>query len=113
MSETDEEKEERLHQEAWEKRMNTMSCFPLQPIEWDGKGVIRFKANRIVRWLLEEGPIDMNAIALNMDFTDDERSQFAQLIGYSVSGYGNLSYALGVREADRIAEEVFKTPEKK
>lgn len=33
----------------------------------------------------------MNALT-QMDFTDDDREQFAQLIGYSLSGYGDLSY---------------------
>ena len=35
--------------------------------------------------------VDLATLA-TMSFTDDERSQFAQLIGYSLSGYGDLSY---------------------
>jgi hypothetical protein len=54
--------------------------------------VLRFKANAIVRFLLDAGPYDMNTLAM-MPFTDEDRRQFAQLIGYSVSGYGDLSYA--------------------
>lgn len=34
----------------------------------------------------------MNLLAA-MEFTDEDRQQFAQLIGYSVSGYGELPYA--------------------
>jgi len=53
------------------------------------------------------GPFDMNMLAL-MPFTDEERSQLAQLIGYSVSGYGDLSYAKNVAEADEIARELYE-----
>ena len=59
---------------------------PLQPIK---KG--RFVANRIVEALLDKGEIDLNDIAC-MEFTDQERIQFAQLIGYSLSGFSELSY---------------------
>lgn len=59
---------------------------PIQPIE-NG----RFIPNRIVERCLEKCSINLNDIA-TMDFTDQERMQFAQLIGYSVSGFGGLSY---------------------
>jgi len=35
-----------------------------------------------------------------MKFNDEEREQFAQLIGYSVSGFGDLSY---------VSDETFET----
>ncbi len=55
-------------------------------------GVHRFRKNAIVEWLLDTHPnIDMNAIACE-NFTKADRTQFAQLIGYSVSGAGDLSY---------------------
>lgn len=80
---------------------------PMQPIEWDGHGVIRFKRNEIVTYLLDNGGIDMNYLAMQ-DFSDEDRMQFAQLIGYSVSGFGDLSYASDevVTEADAIASEL-------
>jgi hypothetical protein len=65
---------------------------PMQPIVLDCDGVARFRGNRIVRFLLDYGGIDLNQIA-RADFTRADRQQFAQLIGYSVSGYGDLSYA--------------------
>ena len=68
-----------------------MSRHPLQPIEIDDNGTARFKQNAIVRFLLDAGPFDMNALA-HMPFDAADREQFAQLIGYSVSGYGDLSY---------------------
>ena len=65
---------------------------PIQPIEKDGQGVYRFKGNAIVQFLLDRGGFDMNDIAA-MPFNDEDREQFAQLIGYSVGGFGDLSYA--------------------
>ncbi len=63
---------------------------PIQPLANDAQGVTRFKANQIVRHLLDTHPTcGMNELA-RMDFTDDDRQQFAQLIGYSLDGYGSL-----------------------
>ena len=82
-----------------------MSELPMQPLVWD-KEVIRFRENRIVRRLLDEGGINLNDIALWEDVSREERAQFAQLIGYSVSGFGDLEYASDefLDEADRQAE---------
>ena len=66
--------------------IQTIVKFPLQPIIAG-----RFVENRIVRDLLDNGPFDMNSIATG-SYTDQEQVQFAQLIGYSVSGFGSLSY---------------------
>ena len=67
---------------------------PIQPLYTDERGTTRFKANAIVRYLLDFGGIDMNKIAV-LPFDDDDRQQFAQLIGYSISGYGELPYVSG------------------
>lgn len=64
---------------------------PIQPTETDEHGVLRFKPNAIVRYLLDNGSIDLNDLAA-LDFSQDDREQFAQLIGYSISGYSELSY---------------------
>ncbi len=64
----------------------------MQQIVRTSDGVIRFRENKVVSWLLENGGIDMNRIAIQ-GFDADDREQFAQLIGYSVSGFGDLSYA--------------------
>ena len=67
---------------------------PMQPIIFDKSGVVRFKKNEIVDQLLDFASLhgfDMNKIAC-MDFSKNDRWQFAQLIGYSVSGIGDLSY---------------------
>ncbi|MBX3589042.1 MAG: hypothetical protein KF796_20625 [Ramlibacter sp.] len=56
------------------------------------RGVRRFKSNAIVAHLLDHGGINMDDIA-RLPFSDEDRRQFAQLIGFSVSGYQNLDYA--------------------
>lgn len=65
---------------------------PMQPVLVAPDGVHRFKANAIVRWLLETGPHDLNEIAVQ-DFARADEEQFAQLIGYSVAGFCDLPYA--------------------
>ena len=80
---------------------------PLQPIYLDSQGIARFRENRIVRFLLDNGPNDMNRLA-RLGFTNEDHEQFAQLIGYSVSGFGDLSYAspATVAAADAIVEQL-------
>lgn len=67
---------------------------PMQPVVLVD-GIPRFKQNAIVRYLLDlcqvKGSADMNTLAL-IPFSQEDHEQFAQLIGYSVSGAGGLSY---------------------
>ena len=66
---------------------------PIQPLEKDKNGVIRFKSNAIVNHLLEfasERGHGMTQLAM-MNFNNDDRQQFAQLIGYSLGGYCELT----------------------
>jgi len=64
---------------------------PMQPIYRDEEGTIRFKENEIVRFLLDHGNLNMNDLA-RIKCNNNDRSQFAQLIGYSVDGFCDLSY---------------------
>lgn len=65
---------------------------PMQPIVMVGD-VVRFQPNAIVRWLLDNQRIDLNEIAVHLKtFPVSDREQFWQLLGYSVSGYGDLSF---------------------
>ena len=64
---------------------------PLQPFVVDKDGTVHFKQNTIVRFLLEAGLWDMNKLEL-MNFTLEDREQFAQLIGYSLTGFLELPY---------------------
>jgi len=66
--------------------MKDKIVMPLQPIV-DG----RFVENRIVSAVLAVSQLNLNDIAC-MDFTDQEQMQFAQLIGYSLGGFADLSY---------------------
>jgi hypothetical protein len=64
---------------------------PIQPLALDIHGTLRFKENALVRYILDNGGIDMNHLAVQ-DFPQEDREQFAQLIGYSLSGFADLSY---------------------
>ena len=64
---------------------------PIQPLVYDKHKILRFKANAIVQFLLDGGPYDMNKLAI-MNFPREDREQFAQLIGYSLSGFADLPY---------------------
>ena len=78
---------------------------PIQPIYADKHGACRFRKNAIVKFLIEAGPFDMNQL-LVMDFTNEDREQFAQLIGYSLAGFGELPYVSDetYNTASRMAE---------
>lgn len=69
-----------------------MSVLPIQPIVNDQDGAPRFRRNEIVKLLLNDGKHDMNSL-IGMDFSAEDRRQFAQLIGYSLRGYRELPYA--------------------
>ena len=69
----------------------SQSRHPMQPFVRSADGVVRFKPNEIVRFLLDIGGIDMNRLA-GLSFSQEDRTQFAQLIGYSLSGFHELSY---------------------
>jgi hypothetical protein len=85
-----------------------MTEHPMQPVHRDPDGVIRFRPNKVVRFLLDWATgrgMGMNELAL-MPFSVEDREQFAQLIGYSVSGFGELYYVRGetIDRADAAAD---------
>ena len=74
--------------------VTTAYKLPMQPIVIDAHGTLRFKENPIVRALLDyatEHGYGLNEIALE-EFDAEDQMQLAKLIGYSLSGYGTLSY---------------------
>ena len=79
---------------------------PIQPISLDNSGILRFKKNEIVCFLLDNGPFDLNDLA-RRDFNSNDREQFAQLIGYSSSGFCSLSYVSDetVDQVEEMEEE--------
>ena len=81
---------------------------PLQPIVTDENSRSRFKANALVRHLLDfgqENGCGMNEMA-RMGFSKEDWEQFAQLIGYSVDGFAELSYvsAQTIEAADTMVD---------
>lgn len=83
-----------------------LPAHPLQPVYVDDDGVARCRENAIVRFLLDAGPFDMNKLSM-MPFDREDREQFAQLIGYSVSGLGDLGYV-----SDRVISKLDAAVEK-
>jgi hypothetical protein len=82
-----------------------MTKHPMQPLVRDEHGTARFKGNAIVRFLLDNGPHNLNSIARRKDFSQEDRDQFAQLIGYSRCGFCDLSY---VSEEAKDAADAMK-----
>lgn len=68
----------------------TEPLHPIQPIVTAPDGRLRFKGNAIIDHLFNTGKLDLNEIAC-MGFPQEDRRQIAQLLGYSVSGYGELT----------------------
>lgn len=77
---------------------------PIQPLITDPKGVTRFKKNRIVEFLAEG---KLNELAA-MGFSNEDFEQLAQLIGYSLDGFGTLSYVSGRTWKAAAAQPVYQ-----
>lgn len=75
---------------------------PLQPVILDKNGVIRFKANTIIEYLYDRGYLDLNLIAC-LQFSQEDKEQFAQLLGYSLSGFLDLSF-ISKKTARKVAK---------
>lgn len=77
---------------------------PFQPLE-SVNGIKRFRVNKIVEDLLDFSSLHgfgLNEIATK-DYSRADRVQLAQLIGYSLSGFGELPY---VTDGDFAAAQV-------
>lgn len=102
---------------------------PMQPIVKDKRGDLRFRENAIIRYIVDhvgdvvhpgaptidsdtgrpyhQGRLDLGKL-MAMDFPQEDLEQFAQLMGYSISGYHELSYVSdeSCAEASARAEQV-------
>lgn len=89
------------------RRMNHKH--PMQPIVMVN-GVARFQKNALVEYLLDNGGISLNDLAMLPNISRADREQFAQLIGYSVSGFGELGYSRKktVAKADARVDALLK-----
>ena len=83
--------------------VDTQAKHPIQPLV-NVEGIVRFKQNKIVRVLLDTGKLNLNDLAV-MPFDGEDWEQFAQLIGYSLSGFSDLSYV-----TDETYTEAAKQP---
>lgn len=71
--------------------------------------------NAIVRYLLDDNrqaKIDMNHLAI-LPFSKEDREQFAQLIGYSVVGFGELDYVSNAAYEKALAAAKKLQPKRK
>ena len=84
---------------------------PQQPIGTAEDGVVRFKGNSIIQDLFRSRALDLNEISRRIrrgDFPKEDYVQLTQLLGYSVSGWGDLSTSPPemVAAADKEAERI-------
>jgi hypothetical protein len=79
----------------------------LREVYTDTKGVVRFRGNAVVEWLFKNGRIDLNTIPCH-SLPSKDVAEFWQMLGYSVSGYGDLDFIdrMTVEQADKEAELV-------
>lgn len=84
-----------------------MATHPIQPLARDANGVLCFKENKIVSDLLDVASkhgLSLNGIA-DRNYSNEDRQQLAQLIGYSLSGYSELrSYVDDAAYAAAVAK---------
>jgi hypothetical protein len=86
---------------------------PRQPIHLDVHGVIRFRRNAIVRFLLDQYRPGLNELAMR-PFRPTDWAQFMQLLGYSVSGYQELdSVSRAIREQAITCDEYLTLRDRK
>lgn len=81
---------------------------PLQKIHVTDRGTVRFVENKIVSHLLDAYPGGLNALARLFRNEVDDYEQLMMLIGYSVSGFGDLDLnRRTIATADRIAARLW------
>jgi hypothetical protein len=64
---------------------------PIQPLYATETGTVRFLENVLVKYLIENGSITLDDLD-NVECPQEDREQLAQLIGYSLRGFGTLPY---------------------
>lgn len=86
--------------EGWQRvPAQAADAHPMQPILLDPTGRPRFKKNSAVEYLAEGR---LNEIA-SRGYSDEDMAQLAQLIGYSVDGFSELSYVSDADYARAVA----------
>lgn len=109
--------------------MTDLPRHPMQPVVKDEDGTPRFRENAIIRYIVDhaadvvhpgapridpetgkpfhQGKLDLGKLAM-LDFPQEDREQFAQLMGYAISGYHELDYVSdeSAAQASVLAEQV-------
>ncbi len=85
----------------------------MQPIGLDKDGTPRFKENKIIRYLMMRGHVDLDELTLMTDsgmISKEDYTQLMQLIGYAVYTYGDCSRVSRkvATEAEKIAAALEK-----
>lgn len=84
---------------------------PMQPIILVDE-VPRFKANKAVRWMVDN-MCDLNVLSMVEGIPDEDMAQLMQLLGYSVSAFGGLSFVDSclTHRADMAAAALLNPPD--
>ena len=87
--------------------------FPTQPILKDSNGHLRFVGNKIVAHLLQVSKshdCGLHELSCMNHFSIEDWRQFAQLIGYSLSGYSELGYVDDAAYNEAVSASKNKDP---
>lgn len=89
---------------ATEKSKLSNMAQPIQPIGLDEHGVLRFKKNAIVADLVDSSNLnDISRKVKQGQYSNQDYVHLMQLVGYSVSGFGDLS---SVQKYPEVLKEV-------
>lgn len=76
--------------------------FPLQPVYRDERGILRFRPNLVVVKLTELCP-GWDRAMQDPEVSDEDREQFATLIGFTLAGFCELSFVSDVAIAKALS----------
>jgi hypothetical protein len=80
---------------------------PRQPIGIAPDGIVRFKPNALLRLLVDGGHINLNVVILRAQesrIPDEDLAQFWQLLGTSISAFGEHDF-VSSEEAEACDDE--------
>jgi hypothetical protein len=75
----------------------------MQPVVTDDQGVVRFQGNAIIQHMFEKGQFVLDDLGAP-GFSVEDHEQLLQLLGFSVSGYGDMAVRKrSILKADAMA----------
>lgn len=82
----------------------------MRKIEIDPDGQPRFQRNAIVSWLVHTDRVDLNEIIATHAWPIKDQEEFWQMLGYSVSAFGNLTFVRPktTKKADRRTRKLLR-----